>query len=174
RGITLADCMAVGLLETSLPQDGRRHRCRSFARKTHRKRIRHQRTRTTPRACRGTRSGDQRREGVMEIILLGIYGFFVWLIFFKFKWLPWNFTSQFIVITLPIVAMMALFLLLNISAPATPRKRKLGRRFSRPKPICARRNSTSRAASTLLHRTGAWPIFPCNPAYARPSSRPCP
>src|SRR4051794_5950565 len=55
----------------------------------------------------------------MEIILLGIYGFFVWLIFFKFKWLPWNFTSQFIVITLPIVAMMALFLLLNIAAPAT-------------------------------------------------------
>src|SRR6187399_938451 len=55
----------------------------------------------------------------MEIILLGIYAFFVWLIFFKFKWLPWNFTSQFIVITLPIVAMMALFLLLNISAPAT-------------------------------------------------------
>src|SRR3954470_21759226 len=55
----------------------------------------------------------------MEIILLGIYGFFVWLIFFKFKWLPWNFTSQFIVITLPIVAMMGLFLLLNICAPAT-------------------------------------------------------
>src|SRR6266480_2306516 len=55
----------------------------------------------------------------MEIILLGIYGFFVWLIFFKFKWLPWNFTSQFIVITLPIVAMMVLFLLLNIAAPAT-------------------------------------------------------
>src|SRR5258705_8745049 len=55
----------------------------------------------------------------MEIILLGIYGFFVWLIFFKFKWLPWNFTSHFIVITLPIVAMMALFFLLNISAPAT-------------------------------------------------------
>ncbi len=26
----------------------------------------------------------------MEIILLGIYGFFVWLIFFKFKWLPWK------------------------------------------------------------------------------------
>src|SRR6266567_617130 len=55
----------------------------------------------------------------MEIILLGIYGFFVWLIFFKFKWLAWNFTSQFIVITLPIVGMMVLFLLLNISAPTT-------------------------------------------------------
>src|SRR4029077_14445358 len=55
----------------------------------------------------------------MEVILLGIYGFFVWLIFFKFKWLPWNFTTQVITITLPIVAMMALFLLLNICAPAT-------------------------------------------------------
>jgi hypothetical protein len=55
----------------------------------------------------------------MEVILLGIYGFFVWLIFYKFKWLPMNFTAAVIVITLPIVAMMALFLLLNISAPAT-------------------------------------------------------
>ena len=26
----------------------------------------------------------------MEILLLGIYSFFVWLIFIKFKWLPWN------------------------------------------------------------------------------------
>ena len=29
----------------------------------------------------------------MEVILLGIYGFFVWLIFYKFKWLPMNFTA---------------------------------------------------------------------------------
>jgi multidrug resistance efflux pump len=55
----------------------------------------------------------------MEIILLGIYAFFAWLIFFKFKWLPWNFTTQFITITLPIVGLMVLFLLLNIAAPAT-------------------------------------------------------
>src|SRR5207248_4361104 len=55
----------------------------------------------------------------MEVILLGIYASFVWLIFFKFKWLPWNFTSIVITMTLPIVAMMALFLLLNIAAPAT-------------------------------------------------------
>jgi multidrug resistance efflux pump len=55
----------------------------------------------------------------MEIILLGIYSFFVWLIFFKFKWLPWNFTSIVITVTLPIVGLMVLFLLLNISAPAT-------------------------------------------------------
>ena len=26
----------------------------------------------------------------MEVLLLGIYSFFVWLIFIKFKWLPWN------------------------------------------------------------------------------------
>ena len=55
----------------------------------------------------------------MEVILLGIYGFFVWLIFYKFKWLPMNFVAACIVITLPIVALMALFLLLNISAPAS-------------------------------------------------------
>src|SRR5467141_2203737 len=55
----------------------------------------------------------------MEIILLGIYAFFAWLVFFKFKWLPWNFTSQVITVTLPIVGLMVLFLLLNIAAPAT-------------------------------------------------------
>src|SRR5206468_3565181 len=55
----------------------------------------------------------------MEIILLGIYAFFAWLVFSKFKWLPWNFTSQVITITLPIVGLMVLFLLLNIAAPAT-------------------------------------------------------
>src|SRR3982751_3277758 len=55
----------------------------------------------------------------MEVILLGIYGFFVWLIFYKFKWLPMNFTAAVITITLPIVGMMVLFLLLNIAAPTT-------------------------------------------------------
>ena len=55
----------------------------------------------------------------MEIILLGIYSFFVWLIFFKFKWLPWNIVSQVIVITLPIIGMTALILLLNIVAPSS-------------------------------------------------------
>src|SRR6478609_6987509 len=55
----------------------------------------------------------------MEIILLGIYSFFVWLIFFKFKWLPWNIISQVIVITLPILGLTALILLLNIVAPSS-------------------------------------------------------
>ena len=55
----------------------------------------------------------------MEVILLGIYSFFAWLIFFKFKLLPWNFMSQVITVTLPIVGMIILFLILNIVAPTT-------------------------------------------------------
>jgi multidrug resistance efflux pump len=55
----------------------------------------------------------------MELILLAIYSFFVWLIFFKFKWLPWNIVSQVIVITLPIIGMAVLILLLNIVAPSS-------------------------------------------------------
>jgi multidrug resistance efflux pump len=55
----------------------------------------------------------------MEAVLLGIYAFFVWLIFFKFKWLPWNNVSMVIVITIPVVGMATLILLLNIFAPST-------------------------------------------------------
>lgn len=55
----------------------------------------------------------------MEILLLLIYSFFVWLIFFKFKWLPWNFISQVIVVTIPLVALTVLILLLNIVAPSS-------------------------------------------------------
>ena len=55
----------------------------------------------------------------MELILLGIYSYIVWLIFFKFKWLPWNFVSQVIVITIPIVGLTALILLLNVFAPSS-------------------------------------------------------
>src|SRR5258706_13727743 len=55
----------------------------------------------------------------MEILLLSIYSFFVWLIFFKFKWLPWNIVSQVIVITIPIIALTVLILVLNIVAPSS-------------------------------------------------------
>jgi multidrug resistance efflux pump len=55
----------------------------------------------------------------MELLLLGIYSFFVWLIFFKYKWLPWNTVSQVIVITLPIIGIAALILILNIVAPSS-------------------------------------------------------
>jgi multidrug resistance efflux pump len=55
----------------------------------------------------------------MEVILLLIYSFFVWLIFFKFKWLPWNITSQVIVVTLPIIGLTVIILLLNLVAPSS-------------------------------------------------------
>lgn len=55
----------------------------------------------------------------MELLLLGIYSAIVWVIFFKFKWLPWNTTSQVIVITIPIIGIAALILILNIVAPSS-------------------------------------------------------
>ena len=55
----------------------------------------------------------------MEILLLGIYSFFVWLIFIKFKWLPWNTVSQVTVAIIPIVALTALILTLNVVAPSS-------------------------------------------------------
>jgi multidrug resistance efflux pump len=55
----------------------------------------------------------------MEVLLLGIYSFFVWLIFIKFKWLPWNTVSQVIVITIPIVGLTALILTLNVVSPSS-------------------------------------------------------
>ena len=55
----------------------------------------------------------------MEALLLGIYGFFVWLIFIKLKLLPWNIKTQVIVAIIPIVGLTALILLLNIFAPTT-------------------------------------------------------
>ena len=55
----------------------------------------------------------------MEIILLLIYSFFVWLIFFKFKWLPWNIVSQVIVVTIPIIALAMTILFMNIVAPSS-------------------------------------------------------
>src|SRR3954452_406636 len=55
----------------------------------------------------------------MEIILLGIYSFFVWLIFIKLKLLPWTTPWKVAVAIFPIVAIAALLLLLNIFAPTT-------------------------------------------------------
>jgi multidrug resistance efflux pump len=55
----------------------------------------------------------------MELILLGIYSAIVWFIFIKMKWLPWNTVSQVIVVIIPIVALTALILALNIVAPSS-------------------------------------------------------
>ncbi|HEX5491297.1 MAG TPA: HlyD family secretion protein [Candidatus Udaeobacter sp.] len=55
----------------------------------------------------------------MELILLIIYSVIVWLIFFKFKLLPWNITSQVIVVTIPVIALTILILFMNICAPSS-------------------------------------------------------
>ena len=55
----------------------------------------------------------------MEIILLIIYSVIVWFIFFKKKWLPWNITSQVIVVTIPIFALTVIILFMNIVAPSS-------------------------------------------------------
>ena len=55
----------------------------------------------------------------MELILLIIYSIIVWFIFFKKKWLPWNITSQVIVVTIPIIALTIIILFMNIVAPSS-------------------------------------------------------
>jgi multidrug resistance efflux pump len=55
----------------------------------------------------------------MEALLLAIYSFFVWLIFIKLKWLPWNTQTQVVVVVIPIVSLTTLILMLNIYAPSS-------------------------------------------------------
>jgi multidrug resistance efflux pump len=55
----------------------------------------------------------------MEILLLGVYSFFVWLIFIKLKLLPWTTPWKVGVAIFPVVAIAILLLLLNIFAPTT-------------------------------------------------------
>jgi len=55
----------------------------------------------------------------MDILLLGIYAFLVWLIFIKLKLLPWTTPWKVGVFIFPVVALATLLLLLNIFAPAT-------------------------------------------------------
>ena len=55
----------------------------------------------------------------MEALLLAIYAFFVWLIFIKFKWLPWTTPWKVTVVIIPIVALTALILALNVVAPSS-------------------------------------------------------
>ena len=55
----------------------------------------------------------------MELLFLIAYSFLAWLIFFKFKWLPWNITTQVITITIPLFLIAIVILLLNIGAPSS-------------------------------------------------------
>jgi multidrug resistance efflux pump len=55
----------------------------------------------------------------MEVILLGIYCFIVWLVFIKFKLLPWTTPWKVGVFIFPVLALATVMLLLNIFAPTT-------------------------------------------------------
>ena len=55
----------------------------------------------------------------MEAILLAIYALLVWLIFIKFKLLPWTTPWKVGVVIFPVVALAVVILLLNIFAPTT-------------------------------------------------------
>ena len=55
----------------------------------------------------------------MEILLVGIYAFFVWLIFIKLKLLPWTTPWKVGVAIFPVVALAVTMALLNIFAPTT-------------------------------------------------------
>ena len=55
----------------------------------------------------------------MEAILLALYSFAVWLVFIKFKWLPWTTPWKVGVVIFPVVVMAAMLLALNIFAPTT-------------------------------------------------------
>jgi multidrug resistance efflux pump len=55
----------------------------------------------------------------MEALLVGIYAIFVWLIYFKFKWLPWTTPHKVTVVVIPIVGITTLILLLNYFAPSS-------------------------------------------------------
>ena len=55
----------------------------------------------------------------MDILLLGIYAFVVWLVFIKLKLLPWTTPWKVAVVIFPVVALATLLLLLNIFAPST-------------------------------------------------------
>ena len=57
----------------------------------------------------------------MEVLLLAIYAFFVWLIFFKFKWLAWTMTAAVVVVTIPIIGTGG-------AGPAAERLRAVGAR----------------------------------------------
>ena len=59
----------------------------------------------------------------MELILLLIYSTIVWFIFFKKKWLPWNITSQVIVVTIPIIG-ITVFWLVHILPEKIAHKKK--------------------------------------------------
>ena len=61
---------------------------------------------------------------MIELLLI-VYAVGVWLVFFKFKLLPWNTTWQVIVISTPIFGAIALILTINVFQPISKDARVL-------------------------------------------------
>ncbi|MGY4827624.1 HlyD family secretion protein [Sphaerotilaceae bacterium SBD11-9] len=55
----------------------------------------------------------------MELLFLILYSVGAYLVFIKYKLLPWNITSQVITVTIPIFLLTVVVLFLNIAAPST-------------------------------------------------------
>ncbi|UNK50057.1 hypothetical protein MNR01_03180 [Lysobacter sp. S4-A87] len=55
----------------------------------------------------------------MEILILATYSLVVWLVFIKFKLLPWNIYSQVAVVVVALAGMAVTILLLNVVAPSS-------------------------------------------------------
>ena len=52
-------------------------------------------------------------------LILGFYALLVWLVFFKFKLLPWNTTAKVVVFTIPVIGTIVLVQLMNIFTPSS-------------------------------------------------------
>ncbi|HEY5850885.1 MAG TPA: biotin/lipoyl-binding protein [Lysobacter sp.] len=55
----------------------------------------------------------------MEILILALYSLVVWLVFIKFRLLPWNIYSQVAVVVIAVSGMAATILVLNVVAPSS-------------------------------------------------------
>jgi multidrug resistance efflux pump len=55
----------------------------------------------------------------LEILILALYSLLVWLVFIKFKWLPWNIYSQVAVVVIAMAGMAGTILTLNVVAPSS-------------------------------------------------------
>ena len=55
----------------------------------------------------------------MDAIILALYSLIVWLIFFKFKLLPWTVTAAVVVANMPVVALTTKILLVNVFVPSS-------------------------------------------------------
>src|SRR3954453_13677890 len=97
----------------------------------------------------------------MEVLLLAIYSAIVWFIFIKMKWLPWNTGTQVTVVILPIVAMAAMILTLNVVAPSSADVRVIKYVVNVVPQVRGRVTEVPVEPNRLLHKSDV--LFPIDP-----------